>query len=301
MKPVITRTIDAIARQKWLDKPAEALEKAFDETLNRFGEHQQKVRDFLNGVWFEHPLHPGFTDIPVGAWTVAYALDLTGGDRDHPNRGADAAIAIGVLGAVGAAATGLADWRIQKNHRVRRLGLVHAGMNGVAVSLYTASLAMRMVGMRKLGRRASYLGYGVISVSAYLGGHLLATERQGISYAPTDADAPVEFVAVLDDAELKRKPQRVMAGDLAVLLIRSGGEIYAITDECSHLGCSLADGKHAGDTVICPCHGSQFDVTDGSVVRGPAAFPATTLEVRVTGGKIEVRRFGEQSVGPPSP
>ena len=47
-------------------------------------------------------------------------------------------------------------------------------------------------------------------------------------------------------------------------------------------GCSLATGDLDGATVTCPCHGSQFDVTSGAVLRGPA-------ETRVRSRRVEVQ------------
>ena len=49
-----------------------------------------------------------------------------------------------------------------------------------------------------------------------------------------------------------------------------GGQLHAFDDTCTHRACSLAKGKLDGTTVTCPCHGSQFDVTTGKVLRGPA-------------------------------
>ena len=49
-----------------------------------------------------------------------------------------------------------------------------------------------------------------------------------------------------------------------------GGQLHAFDDTCTHRACSLAKGKLDGTTVTCPCHGSQFDVTTGEVLRGPA-------------------------------
>ena len=51
--------------------------------------------------------------------------------------------------------------------------------------------------------------------------------------------------------------------------------LYAFDDTCTHMGCSLAMGKLDGTTVTCHCHGSQFNVSSGAVLRGPAtrAFP----------------------------
>ncbi len=47
----------------------------------------------------------------------------------------------------------------------------------------------------------------------------------------------------------------------------SSGHLYAIDDTCTHMGCSLANGDLEGTTVTCACHGSQFDVTSGAVLR----------------------------------
>ena len=49
-----------------------------------------------------------------------------------------------------------------------------------------------------------------------------------------------------------------------------GGQLHAFDDTCTHKACSLAKGKLDGTIVTCPCHGSQFDVTTGEVLRGPA-------------------------------
>ena len=62
-----------------------------------------------------------------------------------------------------------------------------------------------------------------------------------------------------------------------------GGHMYAIDDTCTHAGCSLADGDLDGTTVTCSCHGSQFDVTSGAVLRGPARLPVRSRAVQVDG------------------
>jgi len=64
--------------------------------------------------------------------------------------------------------------------------------------------------------------------------------------------------------------------------------LYAFDDTCTHRGCSLADGDLEGTTVTCVCHGSQFDVTTGSVVRGPAERPLGVYGVRVVGDDLQV-------------
>jgi nitrite reductase/ring-hydroxylating ferredoxin subunit len=74
-----------------------------------------------------------------------------------------------------------------------------------------------------------------------------------------------------------------------VSVARIGGKLYAFSDLCTHEGCQLSAGKLTGTTLMCPCHGSQFDVATGAVLRGPAKRPLTTFEVREQGGEIEVR------------
>ena len=67
-----------------------------------------------------------------------------------------------------------------------------------------------------------------------------------------------------------------------------GGAFHAFDDTCTHLACSLAEGDLEETTVICPCHGAEFDVTSGEVLQGPARKPLATYETRVEGGDLEV-------------
>lgn len=55
------------------------------------------------------------------------------------------------------------------------------------------------------------------------------------------------------------------------------GRLLAFQDACPHRGCSLADGILVGRVVTCGCHGSQFDVTTGAVLKGPATAPIQTF------------------------
>ena len=66
-----------------------------------------------------------------------------------------------------------------------------------------------------------------------------------------------------------------------VTVANVNGKFYAIDNTCTHMGCSLANGELDGTTVTCPCHGSQFDVTSGAVIRGPASRPERSHAVKV--------------------
>ena len=66
------------------------------------------------------------------------------------------------------------------------------------------------------------------------------------------------------------------------------GHLHAFDDTCTHRGCSLAKGTLHSRTVTCPCHGSQFDVTSGAVLRGPAQRPVRSRLVQVEGEDLLV-------------
>jgi nitrite reductase/ring-hydroxylating ferredoxin subunit len=68
-----------------------------------------------------------------------------------------------------------------------------------------------------------------------------------------------------------------------VSVAKASGHLYAFDYTCTHMGCSLANGELDGTTVTCPCHGSQFDVTSGNVLRGPAQRPVRSRAIQVDG------------------
>jgi nitrite reductase/ring-hydroxylating ferredoxin subunit len=78
------------------------------------------------------------------------------------------------------------------------------------------------------------------------------------------------------------------SGDKSILIANVGGQFYAINNICTHMGCSLSNGTLRGNQVQCPCHGSTFDVTNGSLVHGPARLPEPSYKVTVEGENINV-------------
>ena len=80
-----------------------------------------------------------------------------------------------------------------------------------------------------------------------------------------------------------------------VNVANAGGRVYAFDDTCTHAGCSLAEGELDGTTVTCPCHGSQFDVTSGTVRRGPARLPVRSRTVQVEGPDLLVETVDARS------
>ena len=284
--------VEVIKKQAWLEPIADRLQPAIAGALGADGSIGPKVADLLHGTWLGHPLHVVLTDVPLGSWTAAAVLDVLEektGSRAM-GRGADAAIALGLAGAAGAAITGLADWSKIGGGQPRRIGLAHGLLNATATACYVTSLCLRRTHSRRAGRRFALLGLMVSSVAAYLGGHLVFKEKIGVDHT-ADYSPPEDFVPVLADAELREDElRRVAANGMPVLLVRRGQRIYAIAETCAHLGGPLSEGKLEDTTVRCPWHGSRFSLEDGRVLEGPSVHAQPVLDVRVRDGQIEVRR-----------
>jgi nitrite reductase/ring-hydroxylating ferredoxin subunit len=247
----------------------------------------QPVRDVLDGVWLGTPLHPALTDVPLGAWSVAAALDTLG------HEAADEALAVGVLAALPAALTGLNDWSHLKGEP-RQVGVVHALVNSGALTLNVGSLLLRRRGHRGLARVLSGIAYLGTAYSAHLGGRLSFGYGVRVNHTafehPRDRYAPVIEESALDDGKLHRVE---LEGESVVLAKCNDGDVCAISAVCSHMGGPLDEGEREGDTVICPWHGSRFDLRSGDVEGGPAVFPQPRYETRVRAGKVEIRAAKE--------
>lgn len=244
------------------------------------------VKDLLSGTWLGHPLHPMLTDVAIGAWTSAFVLDLVGGPEGGP--AADTLVGIGVLSALPTAASGLSDWSDMLGAE-RRVGLVHAGANVAATSLYALSWLARRGGKRGRGVALGMLGATVATVGGFLGGHL--AYRQGVNVDRHAWDeGSTDWVDTVDESELADgEPVVVSAGGIDVLLVRRGERIDAIADVCSHAGGPLHEGELEDGCVTCPWHASTFRLSDGSAVHGPATSPQPAFDTQVAAGRVQVR------------
>ena len=83
--------------------------------------------------------------------------------------------------------------------------------------------------------------------------------------------------------------RRAELGETAVCVGRTADGWVAFQDTCTHEDCSLSDGELDGGVVVCPCHGSEFDLRTGDVLCPPALEPLPIYEARVDGGVLSVR------------
>jgi len=270
----------------------EIIQKRIDAALYAGGRPSaQKTRNFLNGTWLGEPLHVVLKDVPIGAWTVAMFFDVfdsIGSSREFA-LAAEASIAIGILGAVGAAGTGLTDWS-DVDPPARKMGLLHGVLNVGATALFITSLLLRRNKTRAGGRIAAALGFALMTYSAHLGGKMVYKHRVGVDR--TDGLVfPEDFTTVLSASELAdERPTRTMHDGVPILLVRRGQRIFAMAETCSHFSGPLSEGKLVDGSIECPYHASRFALEDGRVINGPAVHPQPCLEVRVREGQIEVRK-----------
>jgi len=296
------QAIGKIEAAEGLDRPAYALGKAISRTGQIVGRPGKSLANTLHGRAYGHPVHPILVTIPIGTWTLALGLDLVGaaGLLRHraSQQAADLALQAGSVGAVAAIATGLADWQ-SMDGRDRRVGLVHGSVNATALGLNLLSSALRSRGRRGAGVWASAAAFACMGIGGYLGGHLVYRRRSGVDHADRSPE-PREFVSVAKLDDLTEKvPHRVAVWDevarkeIGIVLVRQGERVHALGARCSHAGGPLDQGWVLNGKLVCPWHGSSYDLETGEPATGPGTCPQPRYEVHLRDGTVQIRREQE--------
>lgn len=108
--------------------------------------------------------------------------------------------------------------------------------------------------------------------------------------APAPAPAPAQPGAGTADAKLAATADVPVGGGVIltdsqlVITQPKAGTFKAFSAICTHQGCAVSTVENG--TINCPCHGSEFAITDGSVVAGPAPKPLPAQAIKVSGGSI---------------
>jgi Rieske Fe-S protein len=93
----------------------------------------------------------------------------------------------------------------------------------------------------------------------------------GAAVLAKTSDVPVGGGTILTDKKI-------------VITQPQSGTFHAFTAVCTHAGCTV--GSVSSGTINCPCHGSRFNISNGSVVSGPAASPLAPINIKVQGTSI---------------
>ncbi len=290
LSEVIARVID---RQRWLDGVGDVLEQVASALFDRLGPLSKPVEDLLHGTPAGHPVHPAIIPIPIGAWTATLALDIAGIED-----GADLSLDLGLISAVSAATAGLADWRYTEGTQ-RRMGVAHALFNVTGTVLYGLSSFQRHRGGRVGAKTLSSLGYVCIVAGGFLGGdlsyHLGAMVNRNAWLTGKGHFTPVMPAEDLEE----NTPTRAEVAAEAVVLVKRGTKVYALANSCAHLGGPLAEGSLQEGCIVCPWHGSAFNLEDGRVIRGPSAYNQPCYVARIRNSMVEVQLGGDYATREP--
>ena len=158
------------------------------------------------------------------------------------------------------------------------------------------ALLARRAGRRRSGAALAACGRATATVGGYLGGHLAMRLGAGSSHAEQIGHlAAIGWQDLCPLAELPAgRPARRQLGYLSLLAVRADDDVSVLSDQCSHLGGPLHQGRLVDDRgdacVVCPWHGSTFRLSDGRVRRGPATATQPAFETRVSAdGLVQVR------------
>ena len=249
-----------------------------------------------------HPIHPMLVAFPVGLWISSLIFDLLAVASNNIFLAIAGFYALigGCVGAALAAVPGVIDLFsvVPPNSSGRNRGYIHGTLNVLALLLFIFIVVRRGDPMMRpdgTSLALSLLGVVVIGISGWLGGTLVYRNQIGVDHRYANAgqerertldswDHPVLNRGELSDGQMmlaKIKGDRVVVG-------RCGEGFFAFSDHCTHKGGPLHDGALVGCTVQCPWHGSQFDVTTGRVVAGPAKNKIVTYDTEVKGNEVYV-------------
>jgi uncharacterized membrane protein len=169
--PAIVRWTRRLEDATALDTAVEAIEPTIRGV---FGTGARAA--VLRGDWLGHAVHPLLTDLVLGTWTSATLLDLCGGTES--SAAAQRLIGAGLLAAGPTAWAGWAEWSTA-GPRDKRVGLVHAVVNALGISMYAASWFARRRDRHGFGISLALAGGAVLGVGGYLGSHLALARKVG--------------------------------------------------------------------------------------------------------------------------
>ena len=169
-----------------LDGPANALRKRIGRLAD------SPLGAVLHGAPVGHPLHPALVTVPIGAWTAAGVFDAL-----RQPETARRLIGLGLLATPPTLLTGWVDWAHTDTVQ-RRVGLIHAAVNGAGASLMALSYLRRRRSPGPGAVALSAAGTALIGLGGMLGGHLAYSLGANV-HPPEVPNAPV-YDPVLADS-----------------------------------------------------------------------------------------------------
>ena len=154
------------------------------------------------------------------------------------------------------------------------------------------SLATRrgvLAGVGLVGLASAITACGAGSSSSAAAGNAATTPAAAGSTAAGGAAAggassSAGTKALAATSEIPVGSGMIFPGPQVVVTQPTAGEFKAFSAVCTHMGCIV--NQISNGTIDCPCHGSQYSITTGDVVAGPAPKPLSAEQIKVSGGSI---------------
>ncbi|WP_406434548.1 Rieske (2Fe-2S) protein [Streptomyces sp. NBC_00631] len=128
-------------------------------------------------------------------------------------------------------------------------------------------------------RRTVLRGAAVTSIAGL--GAAACKAPSGAATVGATPTAPVDLGA---ESEVANGGAQLYREHNVVVSRSADGALKAYSTICTHAGCPID--RLQGTTLVCPCHGSEFDALTGKVVRSPATEPLNELPVKTANGRI---------------
>ena len=146
------------------------------------------------------------------------------------------------------------------------------------------------VGLVGLAGAVSACGSGGSSSSS-AGTNAGAPPATGAASAPSSASgagggstAGAQDSALTTISEIPVGSGKIFTSEKIVVTQPNSGDFKAFSAVCTHMGCIVS--TISNGTIDCPCHGSQYSISTGAVVGGPAPSPLPAQAIKVTGSNI---------------
>ena len=132
------------------------------------------------------------------------------------------------------------------------------------------------------GRRALLAGASVTCAAMLTGCTTHDANNGGVT--PATSGTATGATALAATSQIPDGGGKIIDAERIVITQPQSGSFKAFSAICTHEGC-FVDSVSNG-TINCPCHGSKFSITDGSVVHGPATRPLPPIAINVEGTSI---------------
>jgi nitrite reductase/ring-hydroxylating ferredoxin subunit/uncharacterized membrane protein len=268
------------------------------------------LKNLLEGRPVKVPLHAAVVHFPLACFAIGTLLDCASWFlRDaelHLVPAGFWAIAAGIGTALLAAIFGFVEFSsIRRDHPGKKYAVAHMLLNLASVGLYALSLYLRREAFGDVRTptgafAASLVGFLLLMISGYIGGHLIYND--GIAVGRHRRETPLpdhtletegeqdEFAPVCHvDEFVDGGTLRANIRGTLITLAKSEGEFFAVQEFCTHRFGPLSEGAVENGQITCPWHRSCFDLRTGQVTEGPAKVPLKTFPVEVRANRIFVK------------